>query len=546
MSAPPPRQASGLLAWLVTLVVLLGGWLVYHRALGLFFSQDDFGSLARTLGMLPRLVGPWRYVGNQMVFDLMRPLAGLDPLPYHIASLAAHLACGMLLYVLLARRLPAPAAGLGAVFWVTHPALFTSVYWISVIADSLALAFALGALLAFEGDRRQRWAAVPLFALSLLSKESTLLLPAAAVLLARWAPRADAPPDRRRPPVLRDPVLWVLAALAVGFVLYFVTSAYATYFVRPGAGGQDATARTSAAYAIGLGGSLLANLSTYVGWTAAFLLPTMRGFGDAVDPVVIPYAVGLGLLWLAGLAWPALRRAGWLVGGALYLLLLLPVLPLRNHTYHYYLCAPLAGAAWCLAAAAAMLVRRRPYEPVGRPTRPPVVRVVPPDPRIASGSASWLAFALASALLTLNGWAVVRRIEFHPFVVTPLRSEPMVDRALIARRAARDLESAKLPPGTRLYFWSPQTAPGGPPGSASDPAAGAATYWERNVRAALLDGLAVRVLFPQVDTVAFVRRFRPAAEPWRWAVYRLDGSLRVATTAELDSLLTLYGAQAPR
>ncbi len=532
MSAPPPRRAREAQAWLVAFAVLAAGWLVYHRALVLFFSQDDFGSLARTLGILPRMVGPWRYVGNQLVFDAMRPLAGLDPLPYHLVTLGVHLACGALLYLLLARRLPAPAAGLGAAFWVTHPALFTSVYWISVVADSLALAFALGALLAFEEAGRRRWAAVPLYALSLLSKESTLLVPLAALVLERWAPRADLGDGHRAPPAPRDPVLWALAALAASYVVYFVTSAYGAYFARPGAGGEPG----SGAYAVGLGGNLLANLSTYLGWTAAFLLPSVRGFSDAVDRLVFPYALGLALVWAAGLAWPRLRRSGWLAGGLLYLLLVLPVLPLLHHTYHYYLCAPLAGAAWCVAAAASLLVRRRPYVPVPRPGRRAARAAEPALPATTGWALSWSVFALASALLALNGWAVVRRIEFHPFVVEPLRAEPMVDRALIAQRAARDLRAASLPPGTRLFFWSPQTA--------ADSAADGPSYWERNVRAALLDGLAVRVLFPQVESVAFVRDFRPAAEPWLWAVYRLDGSLKVATTPELDSLLAAGGAGA--
>ena len=67
------------------------------------------------------------------------------------------------------------------------------------------------------------------------------------------------------------------------------------------------------------------------------------------------------------------------------------------------------------------------------------------------------------------------------------------------------------------------------------------SYWEHNVRSALMNGLAVRVLFPTVTEVEFVRAFSRDDPSARWAVYRPDGDLRVATTPELDSLLTAFG-----
>src|SRR5262249_4795265 len=94
-----------------------------------------------------------------------------------------------------------------------------------------------------------------------------------------------------------------------------------------------------APYAFGLGSHIGANGLTYLGWTVAFALPVVQGFSDAVDPAVRPWAIGALVLWLAGLASRALRRRGWRVGGATWLSFLLPVLPLRNHTYHYYLYA---------------------------------------------------------------------------------------------------------------------------------------------------------------------------------------------------------------
>ena len=53
------------------------------------------------------------------------------------------------------------------------------------------------------------------------------------------------------------------------------------------------------------------------------------------------------------------------------------------------------------------------------------------------------------------------------------------------------------------------------------------------MRSALLDGLAIRILRPEVREVRFVRTFAPLPPPWRYAVYQVDGHLRVATSEEV-------------
>src|SRR5205085_3506711 len=100
-------------------------WIVFHRALDLFLAQDDFESLARTVGLLPRLTGPWRLVGKQLLFDALHALAGLNPRPYHLAALLAHAGCAALLFVLLGRRISRPASFAGAAFFAVHPLLYT-------------------------------------------------------------------------------------------------------------------------------------------------------------------------------------------------------------------------------------------------------------------------------------------------------------------------------------------------------------------------------------------------------------------------------------
>src|SRR5262245_13073724 len=167
------------------LVAAAASVLVYHRAPSYFFSQDDFLGLARASGLAPRLSGPWRYLSHQAIFDLMRPWAGLNPIPYHLVSLASHAACSALLSRFLRRSVSPPAALLGAVFFAVHPGHFGAVYWISAVGDSLALLFALAALEVAQRPDAGRWGSLPLFAASLLAKESTLLLPAVVALIPR-------------------------------------------------------------------------------------------------------------------------------------------------------------------------------------------------------------------------------------------------------------------------------------------------------------------------------------------------------------------------
>src|SRR5438094_3412115 len=275
----PPRGASAgsfeaPLRW-APWAILAGGAVVFQGALRYFFGQDDFAGLARASGVLPRMRGGWRYVSGQLYFDAMWRSAGLHAWVYHSASLAAHLGCALLLYNLLARRLSRPAALVGAIGFATHPALYTALYSISGIGEILACLFALAALRFAVAPGPWTWAAPAAFALSLLAKESTLLLPVAMAIGFGLPPR-----ERER---VRRPAL-ACALLAAAYAVEFLRSD--VFRVRGGL-------PENAAYA--LAGPLDAgrNLLTYLGWTSNLFLPTVRGVGDAVDPLVFPWGVAL-------------------------------------------------------------------------------------------------------------------------------------------------------------------------------------------------------------------------------------------------------------
>jgi hypothetical protein len=244
------------------------GVLAFRGALPYFFAQDDFAGLARSAGLLPRLASPWRYLSGQVYFDAMRAIAGLSPFPYHLASLIAHLGCVALLFVFLSRRFGTAAAWVGATFFATHPALFTAVYSISGIGEILALLFGLAALLVAEGSESRRSLTVPLFALSLLCKESMVLLPFAVWLLSPGARRGAS----------------MVAALMVVSLLYLGVFLAGDVF------GLRTALPADAAYSIGFGAHWLWNLLSYLGWTVNIAIFTVRGFTDAIDPRVYPGA----------------------------------------------------------------------------------------------------------------------------------------------------------------------------------------------------------------------------------------------------------------
>ena len=175
---PPPQPSAvggsaGALPWALT--VAAGAIAVYQGALAYSFSQDDFAGLARAAGIMAPLQSPWRWLSQQAFFDLWHGLFGLNPLPYHAASLAVHATCSLLLWAFLRRWVSPSAAAVGAAIFATHPAAYTAVYWIAAIGDSLALVFGLATLLLSRRRDAWRWLAVPALALSFMAKESTLL-----------------------------------------------------------------------------------------------------------------------------------------------------------------------------------------------------------------------------------------------------------------------------------------------------------------------------------------------------------------------------------
>jgi len=497
--SPGPTQLSfPALDPLLALAAATLAAIVFHRATHYYFSADDFEGLARARGILPSRAGVARLLPWHLYYPAFFRAFGLDATPYHLGSLIAHAAASALVFAWLRPLTGRWSALLGATFYAVHPAHYGAVYWVAAIGDSLAITFGLLALLLRRRAGPARWLAVPEFALGLLSKESAVLLPLVPWLMPENATEPETPQPRR------DPMLWTMAGLATLLVGYYLV---ADPISTRGPGAE--------AYLPTLGPHVVTNLLTYAGWTADFFWGALHSISDVVEPAVFPWGIAALAIWSAGAFDAGLRRRGWIAGGVLWIVMLLPVLPLAHHTYRYYLSGPLAGVALCVAALASRL-----GEIAGRPRSRRAWLL----PTVALG---------AVALLTINGWFVVAAIENAPFTRPGLHADPIVDRALIAQRATESLQQADLPEGVTLRFWSPIARASVGLGDSSD----AESYWEKNVRAALNGGLGVRVAFPTVRRVEFVPRFTPAADSVWYVLYREDGSLRAGPASSLEAAL---------
>ena len=522
--------SSQAVPWLVAFALCLAVVIVFRGALSLFFAQEDFRGLAVAKGLLPRHSVPWRYASVQAFMDISYPLFGVHPEPYHLVSLALHALNSVVLFQLLARRLTPSAAVVGAGFFATHPALFTAIYWLSARSDLLATTFALVAFALAIRRGRERWLAVPAFAIALLSKESVILMPVAVWLIRRWA---------RTPENLvhsqRDMLVPSMALIGVAYGLLLFSGR---------AGGIGIGTGPDAAYALDFGRPLLENLLTYVGWSVDVTMrPSALRFLDVRNPDTFLLSFGAIALWGLGVLVPGLRVRGWHVAGATFLILLLPVLPLRNHTYHYFLYTPLLALAWAIAAAFDFLIAtaRRGADPGTRRKGEKKGRRAPSGAAIPRVSARWLIAGACVAALTWNGARLVRRMEARPMRAYPqLRGDPIVDRSIIARNVITGLTRSRLPQGTDLVFLLRERLALRARielGSGEAPAPAEEVYPEANLRTALFEGHGVRALIPQVKTVAFALAPPPTTTGTLYVVYAPTGEIEAHSRAGLDSLM---------
>ncbi len=449
----PLRKLSPDAKFFLALVLLSVA--LYGPALGIFFSLDDFEFLLRADGHEPWPDDLRRLLSTRLFFGAGWSLFGENVAYYHAVQLAFHLASAWLI-LLLARRLRLSSAGgrVAAALFVITPVAFTSLHWISGIQDlSMAFFALLAAWLALGDGRGTAMGALVAFALAMLCKESgALLLPGLALLLPM--------PRGRR-------LLLGIAGLALAVAILF-------------AGGAFTPKPSGDPYETGFGLNLLWNLLTYSAWLAR----PWDFFPDRSPQFQQVLALwGLPLPGLLALAYWRVRdgRKGILRAAAIFLLLLLPVLPLLRHSYYYYLYLPLIPL-WLLAGEGLS--------------------------RLAAGR-RWILFGVIAVYAL--GTALLGSERRHAEMGGGLIDDPMIRYAELAETAMETMGESETDPEGDLLILVPFLGGAQDLGGSVE---GGVKIQFLPVDRALLGGRALRLFFPDIDRVQFAYEF-PEGDRWR-------------------------------
>ncbi len=186
---------------LAALVVLLFVLVLYHGALGHFFSRDDFALLLRARDtplseiLSEQLLQPhrgqtewfWR-PGWWLLFDVAYSFFGLDPRAYVAAGILGHALVALLLYAVAARATGSVFHGLlAALLFAGSPAIVQGVVWPAAsfnVLPAAVLVFTGGLMLVRflrSGSGGAALGALLLLALSLLFREAAYHAPLALV-----------------------------------------------------------------------------------------------------------------------------------------------------------------------------------------------------------------------------------------------------------------------------------------------------------------------------------------------------------------------------
>lgn len=336
-SGPSPAPAASRRAWGLGLALVGLIFVAYLAALRGDFLWDD--DLHITIN--PTIIGP---LGLKEIWTTARanyfPLVltnfwvqhafwGLNPLGYHLVTLACHALAALLLWRVLV-QLRLPGAWLGAALWALHPVQVESVAWICELKNTQSAVFFLAAILSWlrwldvdgaestaAGASKEkpgaRYAlALAFFVCAILSKPSTVMLPVALALLTWW---------RRGRLVWRD-LLW----LAPFFALSAVASGWTVWEQKVHSGAEGAEWAQTWPERFAIAGRVIWFYLGKLAWPADLIFIYPRWVIDAASPLsYASIAVALGVL---GFLW--WKRAGALrpvfVAAVFFGALLFPVL----------------------------------------------------------------------------------------------------------------------------------------------------------------------------------------------------------------------------
>jgi len=333
-----PTQATPPRAWswrrlAPGALLIFAGVLIYAPVLhGAWLWDDNF--LVRYNPLMAEAGGWWKFwfappgpeylpLSSTLEWSIWR-IFGDHTFPFHVVSLALHLASGFLLWRLLA-RLGLRLAWLGAFLFLVHPLAVESVAWISEVKNTLSLPLLIFSLLFWLNyDEHRRpvdyLAALLFFLAALLAKTSVVMLPFILLLHAWW----------QQGHVSREKWISIAPFFAVAAVLGLLTVFFQN---RWAIGVEPIEAGGFPERAAGAGRAIFFYFGKFF-WPVN-LLPTYRPW--TFDPLTpgefLPW---LGLAAAFGLLWRR-RTTGWgralCLGLGFFVLNLVPVLGFLTMSY---------------------------------------------------------------------------------------------------------------------------------------------------------------------------------------------------------------------
>lgn len=460
MTKPPPKKKSPRSRRTIGHLVLVAIAVVvcFYPVTKYFFLQDDFILLAnaaydRDSTVMSTFGGDsdlFRPLTKILYFGVMYQAFGLDPVPYHLVSLAVHLVNIVLLFLLLRKlRNDRLSSLIVTSLFALNLGFFDVLAWISCIQQLLGQTFMLAGLIlgirAME-NRRPVFAALALssYVLALLSLEQTYALPLILFFHSFSREKAGSASGRTRK-ALRE--TWAYLVIMAMYLVYM-----AAVKGVPGEG----------PYQYKLGANVIANLLTYLDW--AFGISVVMPFVVDVKSTGLTAAhVLLVVMVIYNLAKGRKRIV--LFSSAYYLLTILPVLFLQGHAFHLHNYVPAVGIA-LLAA--------------------PVVEDFLKTVREWKQTAAPAAAGALIVLVAMTCFTKVRANETN-FIRPdlPLPSDFVLRRAVIAKNAFDGLRAKTRfdRPPRKLFMVYKQ-------GSG---------WYKNNVTAALGRGSALRLFYSQPD-----------------------------------------------
>ncbi len=324
------KRAQSAAYWIAPSLFCL---ILYWYGLRAWFRADDFA----WLGLGREISNPsdfWRVMFTPMAQGTIRTLSeraffigffalfGLDALPYRIFVFLTQFANLVLLSWIAIKLTGSRIAGFWApVLWIANSAMVIAMTWCSAYNEILCAFFLLSAFALFlkaeeTGKRRYYWWQLVAFVLGFGALEINVVYPA---LVASYL-------ILNRRPI--KPVLPLLAGSLAFTILHFTV----------------APRQTTGPYALSFDSAIFRTLLTYAKW--ALVPETWWLYEGAWGRRTVAIACVLASLLIGFVAIEVFRKH-WnaALGVCWFVLLLSPVLPLKNHVAAYYLTLPAIGLA---------------------------------------------------------------------------------------------------------------------------------------------------------------------------------------------------------